>query len=160
MSFNKKGTSLVELIAVIVIMGIIAGIAVPVTIAVINRQKKNAAAKSAEAVVATIKQYVNEFLSEADTQFVVTLGFGTTAGNKPTSGSYTIDSKNAVNFDDNDLAEFAVENLKAKGSITAKYTLSTAKYDFTGSSLVVNDYNITINESGSCTATTKVSSSE
>lgn len=42
----KKGTSLVELIAVIVIMGIIAAIAVPTTIGVINRQKKNAAVTS------------------------------------------------------------------------------------------------------------------
>ena len=48
--FYKKGTSLVELIAVIVIMGIIAGIAIPTTIAVINRQKKNAATKTAENV--------------------------------------------------------------------------------------------------------------
>ncbi|MCR5308156.1 MAG: prepilin-type N-terminal cleavage/methylation domain-containing protein [bacterium] len=47
---NKKGTSLVELIAVIIIMGIIAGIAIPTTIAVINRQKKNAAKSSAQNV--------------------------------------------------------------------------------------------------------------
>ena len=153
---NKKGTSLVELIAVIVIMGIIAGIAVPVTIAVINRQKKNAAAKSAEAVVATIKQYVNEFLSEADTQFIVTLSFGNSATNTPTSGSYQIDSAAAVNFGENDLKEFAVENLKAKGSIKATYTLASASYSFTGSALIVNDYNITIEANGACKATTKV----
>ena len=47
---NKKGTSLVELIAVIIIMGIIAGIAIPTTIAVINRQKRNAAKSSAQNV--------------------------------------------------------------------------------------------------------------
>lgn len=39
---NKKGTSLIELIAVIVIMGIIAAIAVPTTVSVINIQKKKA----------------------------------------------------------------------------------------------------------------------
>ena len=39
---GKRGTSIVELIAVIVIMGIIAGIAVPVTIVLVNRQRKNA----------------------------------------------------------------------------------------------------------------------
>ena len=57
---NKKGTSLVELIAVIVIMGIIAGIAIPTTIAVINRQKKNAAIKSAETVVSAAKSVLLE----------------------------------------------------------------------------------------------------
>lgn len=57
---NKKGTSLVELIAVIVIMGIIAGIAIPTTIAVINRQKKNAAVKSAENAFAAAKNVLLE----------------------------------------------------------------------------------------------------
>ena len=55
---NKKGTSLVELIAVIVIMGIIAGIAIPTTIAVIARQRKSAAMKSGDNIVATAKQYL------------------------------------------------------------------------------------------------------
>ena len=57
---NKKGTSLVELIAVIVIMGIIAGIAIPTTIAVINRQKRNAALKSAQAVFDAAKSALLE----------------------------------------------------------------------------------------------------
>ena len=60
---NKKGTSLVELIAVIVIMGIIAGIAIPTTIAVINRQKKNAAVKSAETVFNAAKSVLVEAAS-------------------------------------------------------------------------------------------------
>ena len=60
---NKKGTSLVELIAVIVIMGIIAGIAVPVTIAVINRQKKNAAIKSAENCYTAAETVLTEALA-------------------------------------------------------------------------------------------------
>lgn len=57
---NKKGTSLVELIAVIVIMGIIAGIAIPTTIAVINRQKRNSAVKSAENVFNAAKTILLE----------------------------------------------------------------------------------------------------
>ena len=57
---NKKGTSLVELIAVIVIMGIIAGIAIPTTIAVINRQKKNSATKSAKNVLESAKTILLE----------------------------------------------------------------------------------------------------
>ena len=43
---NKKGSSLVELIAVIVIMGIIASVATVTAVAVIDRQKKNAAINS------------------------------------------------------------------------------------------------------------------
>ena len=140
-------------------MGIIAGIAVPVTIAVINRQKKNAAAKSAEAVVATIKQYVNEFLSDADTTFLVQLAYGTAGVNTPTSGSYTIDGGTAHTFTDAELKEFAVENLKAKGNIKATYTLASASYSFDGSALVVNDWNISIEASGSCKATTKATAS-
>ena len=82
---NKKGTSLVELIAVIVIMGIIAGIAVPVTIAVINRQKKNAAAKSAEAVISTMKNFTNEMLAQASGTFTITLAYGEEETNIPST---------------------------------------------------------------------------
>jgi len=57
---NKKGTSLVELIAVIIIMGIIAGIAIPTTIAVINRQKQNAANNSAKNVMAAAETVLME----------------------------------------------------------------------------------------------------
>ena len=43
---GKKGASLVELIAVIVIMGVIAGIAVGTVTVVIARQRKNATINS------------------------------------------------------------------------------------------------------------------
>ncbi len=56
----KKGTSLVELIAVIVIMGIIAGIAVPVTIAVVNRQKANSVLASLETIFRTAKNELSQ----------------------------------------------------------------------------------------------------
>ena len=67
---NKKGTSLVELIAVIVIMGIIAGIAIPTTIAVINRQKKNAAVKSAQNVVDAAKSVLLEASTGQEISYV------------------------------------------------------------------------------------------
>ncbi|MBP5446311.1 MAG: prepilin-type N-terminal cleavage/methylation domain-containing protein [Acholeplasmatales bacterium] len=66
---NKKGTSLVELIAVIVIMGIIAGIAIPTTIAVINRQKKNAAKSSADNVMAAAESVLMECAAKSTTQW-------------------------------------------------------------------------------------------
>ncbi len=57
---NKKGTSLVELIAVVVIMGIIAGIAVPTTIAVINRQKVNSVLASLESIYRSAKNELSQ----------------------------------------------------------------------------------------------------
>lgn len=52
---NKKGASLVELIAVIVIMGIIASIATLTVSAVITRQRKNAVVNSLNGIYDTAK---------------------------------------------------------------------------------------------------------
>ncbi|MCF7930639.1 MAG: prepilin-type N-terminal cleavage/methylation domain-containing protein [Acholeplasmataceae bacterium] len=47
---NKKGVTLVELLAVIVILGIIAAIAVPTIGGLINRQRENAAIATYESI--------------------------------------------------------------------------------------------------------------
>ena len=52
---NKKGTSLVELIAVIVIMGIIASITTVTVISVLGRQKKNATITSLNNIYSSAK---------------------------------------------------------------------------------------------------------
>lgn len=152
---NKKGTSLVELIAVIVIMGIIAGIAVPVTISVINRQKKNAAAKSAEAVIATMKQLTQELIATASGQTItITLVYGDEDGatNKP-SATPTVNDGQARSYTAD---EFMVENLKATGTITSTYTIADASYSFNtttqNSPFKVNNYSITANADGTCSA--------
>ena len=150
---NKKGTSLVELIAVIVIMGIIAGIAVPVTIAVINRQKKNAAEKSAEAVISTIKNFTNEMLVKATGTFTITLAYPTAAAdadNKPATVTINYGTGSDVTWATP--ADFRVENLKATGSIQAVYTLATATYAFTPTNFAVSGYTITVAADGTCTA--------
>jgi type IV pilus assembly protein PilA len=152
---NKKGTSLVELIAVIVIMGIIAGIAVPVTIAVINRQKKNAAAKSAEAVVATIKQNVQELVAKASTSIEISLAYpaaAASATNVPTTVSVKVDGTAQTGYE---ASEFIVENLKAFGTITATYTVSTATYSFdtTTTQFGVGSYKIDVEADGSAKVT-------
>jgi len=138
-------------------MGIIAGIAVPVTIAVINRQKKNAAAKSAEAVVATIKQLTQELIAQADTSVTITLTYGT-KGNTPSAVSVLIDGEDKSSSYPKD--EFTVENLSATGSIESKYELSGAKYTFStpasGTQFAVNGYKITVAADGSATAGAKV----
>ncbi len=136
-------------------MGIIAGIAVPVTIAVINRQKKNAAAKSAEAVVATMKQLTSELL-------------GTTTGNISISLTYTADKNKpdtvVVKDGDTDITttggytadDFIVENLKATGTLISTYNKANATYGFsygeTGGTFTVNGYTITANADGTCKA--------
>jgi prepilin-type N-terminal cleavage/methylation domain-containing protein len=53
---NKRGTSLVELIAVIAIMGVIASIATFTVIAVIDRQRKNATINALDNIYGTAKE--------------------------------------------------------------------------------------------------------
>ena len=55
---SKKGVTLVELLAVIVILGIIAAIAVPAIGGLIERQRENAAEQSFEIVLDQAKTYV------------------------------------------------------------------------------------------------------
>lgn len=65
---NRKGVTLVELLAVIVIMGIIAAIAVPAITGLIARQRENAAQASYEVCVEVAENYVDsEELVEDDT---------------------------------------------------------------------------------------------
>ena len=57
-------------------MGIIAGIAIPTTIAVINRQKKNAAVKSAQNVLSAAKTVLMEAASGESISYVTAGGDG------------------------------------------------------------------------------------
>lgn len=57
---SKKGVTLVELLAVIVILGIIAAIAVPAIGGLIDRQRENAAQRSYEGVIAAAELYATE----------------------------------------------------------------------------------------------------
>jgi type IV pilus assembly protein PilA len=57
---NKKAVTLVELLAVIVILAIIAAIAVPTIGNMIDRQRGNAAAASGNAVVESLRLYATE----------------------------------------------------------------------------------------------------
>lgn len=55
---NKKGTSLVELLAVIVIMGIIAAIAVPTVGALLKNTRQKAAVSDITTVVQSVESYL------------------------------------------------------------------------------------------------------
>lgn len=76
---NKKGVTLVELLAVIVILGIIAAIAVPAIGGLIDRQRANAAQRSYEGVIAAAELYATENALAEDATFtlaqVITAGF-------------------------------------------------------------------------------------
>ena len=148
--FYKKGTSLVELIAVIVIMGIIAGIAVPVTIAVINRQKKNAAVKSAEAVVSTMKQLLSEAQAYATADPVtLTVKYGetgaTTAVTAPTSVALTGSSMSVS------AADVAVDNLNLLCVSGISISLSAAGvYTATAVTVTSNGQSVSISTDCKC----------
>jgi type IV pilus assembly protein PilA len=72
---NKKGVTLVELLAVIIIMGIIAAIAVPGIIGLINRQKMNAAEASYSLISEVAVTY-----SQSESDNVVTIAELVTEG--------------------------------------------------------------------------------
>jgi type IV pilus assembly protein PilA len=57
---NKKGVTLIELLAVIVILGIIAAIAVPTIGGLIERQRENAAVATFDTIVAAAEQYAED----------------------------------------------------------------------------------------------------
>ena len=122
---NKKGTSLVELIAVIVIMGIIAGIAIPTTIAVINRQKKNAAIKSAENVFTAAKELLLEAQSSGEID-------GVTAGGA--SDTFTYKTTAAAMVASGDLEKNPVDS---NGSFTIMIN-SANKFSISEASVVIN----------------------
>lgn len=68
---NKRGASLVEIIAVIVIMGIIASIGTVTTIVIINRQRKNVTINSLNDIYKTAKNLLYQALMEPDVELVV-----------------------------------------------------------------------------------------
>ena len=63
---NKKGASLVELIAVIVIMGIVASISTVTVVTLINRQKKNVTVNSLNSIYKTAKDTLNQSKTGSD----------------------------------------------------------------------------------------------
>ena len=128
---NKKGTSLVELIAVIVIMGIIAGIAIPTTIAVINRQRKNAAVKSAETVVSAAKSVLLEASTGESITYVTKGASGTTTTYSTTAALLASNSEIEKDPSDDSCTMTIVYNVPTSGQayytveLSASYKINT-----------------------------------
>ncbi len=66
---NKKGVTLVELLAVIVIMGIIAAIAIPTIGNLIENQRQNAAQAEWTSIVEAARMYATANPTDADITF-------------------------------------------------------------------------------------------
>lgn len=64
---NKRGVTLVELLAVIIILGIIAAIAVPTIGKLVENSRANAAAASGTNTVSSLALYATDNLSATDT---------------------------------------------------------------------------------------------
>ena len=100
---NEKGFTLVELLAVIVILAVIALIATPIILGLINESRQKAAADSAWGTIKAV-ELAYARTESAPTSVTVTWASGeisttdsvsslvTLNGQKPTSGSVTVNS--------------------------------------------------------------------
>ena len=103
MEYEKKGFTLIELIAVIVILSIIILIASPITISIINKVQKSAFKDSAYGIIKAGEMYYTSKMMEPDgmTQ-IKTFNFseGTEElkikGSKPTSGTMVVTKEGNV----------------------------------------------------------------
>ena len=110
-------------------MGIIAGIAVPTTIAVINRQKKNAAVKSAQNVFNVAKEVLMEASASEPADIMGAADAGVVKGGAGTSGdpyTYTISCKALVAL--GELEENPFKDTDAAGNMSVKLTTGTNKF--------------------------------
>jgi len=105
---NKKGFTLVELLAVIVILAIIALIATPVILNVIEKSKKGAAKNSALGYTEAVEKQIAINLLDEDTINEITDGVYTVneltnkkvkvKGDKPSEGWVEIEKKQVVSY--------------------------------------------------------------
>jgi type IV pilus assembly protein PilA len=109
---NDKGLTLVELLAVIVILGIIAAIAVPSIGGIINKSKDDAKVADALQIINAAKLAQAE--DSTKTQWEYKPGEGSTAGNLETYLSKVGDDSFTVSFVEN---EYRIANHDAQNLI-------------------------------------------
>lgn len=125
---KKKGTSLVELLAVIVIMGIIAAIAVPTVGALLKNTRK----KAAGADMLTVIQSVDAYLSGADASDLTAIGVANSKFSI-TFGANPADAKIALIFDEDTATVEKIEGtitftLNSSGNKVESVEFGEAKY--------------------------------
>lgn len=109
---NEKGLTLIELLAVIVILGIIAAIAVPSIGGIINKTEKDAQVAEGLQIISAAKLYVTS--------------------NAPTAASTPLDKDELGQFLDNikDVGEdYKVTVTKAAATSGGKYSYTLADHD-------------------------------
>jgi len=67
---NKKGMSLVEILAVIIIMGVVAGIGTVTTVALISRQRKNATVNALNNIYSTAQNILYQARAESHNDYI------------------------------------------------------------------------------------------
>lgn len=134
MKNNKKGFTLVELLAVIVILAIIALIATPIILNVIDNAKEGATKNSAYGYIDALeKANAQEILKNSNISVL--------------SGTYTIKSSGAQVVD----ASSNSITVKFKGDAPESGSLTYAEGKLTGGSIKVGGKTFTINSDGELT---------
>lgn len=111
-NLNKKGTSLVELIAVIIIMGIIAAIAIPVTVGIIGKQREKAAIADAQSVISALQTRSS---SEVQNDYITVVADLALQKMQVTVGDAEITTPDAV---DEESEALGLENFSGEGTVT------------------------------------------
>ncbi len=102
MKMNKKGFTLVELLAVIVILAIIALIATPIILGVIDDARKGAAKSSALGFVDAVEKSIAlKMVSDTNASIPASIGTAEISsikvkGDKPTAVNLSLDSAGSV----------------------------------------------------------------
>ena len=137
---NKRGFTLIELLAVIIILAIIALIATPIVMRIIENSKKGAAERSAENYVHAVQTEVAALRTEGT---ILEGTYGIKA-----NGNLCLDKTTTCN----EAGEIKIEMTGKKPS-GGTVVISNGKVQATGTSITVEEYTVTINASGSATAT-------
>lgn len=139
MKMNKKGFTLVELLAVIVILAIIALIAVPIILNVIDDAREKAAMDSAYGYIDAVeKANVQEILSNSNIEVL--------------NGTYTISSGGASVIKGS--TGFAIN---FKGSAPSEGTLTYENGKLKDGTITISSKTFKIQSDGSLKSTTKAS---